>query len=94
MLGFRPLHDEIRYRLLDKHFGSGSSIHMKKLMGAPDGYDDSPVFCEMKATGVALGKAEGKARALLAVLAARGLGLSDAQRTQVQDCQGHESLDA
>ncbi len=105
VLGSRPIHDEICYRLLEKLFGTEFSIHMEDLMGAPAWYDDSPVYLKMqaagrekgKAEGVALGKAEGKAEgkasALLAVLGARGLAPSAAQCAQVQSCQDHESLD-
>lgn len=43
--------------------------------------------------GEARGKAEGKAEAILAVLSARGLAMSEAQRERVQGCTDIATLD-
>jgi hypothetical protein len=48
---------------------------------------------ELEARGEARGKAEGKAEALLTILSARGLTVTDAQRAVVLGCTVDATLD-
>lgn len=52
----------------------------------------SPLAQELRDEGRAEGKAEGEAKALLLVLAGRGIDVSDETRERITNCTDHATL--
>ena len=85
-------HDFVAARL-----GAAARAKLEALMKAgnfqPQSEFGKKWYAKGEAEGETRGKVEGKIESLLAVLAARGLPISSAQRERIESCRDLETLD-